>query len=142
MRVECPICTVAYEVPQSLLTVQRRLRCAGCGHEWWMQEPTPEALPDVAPEPTAPLAAPLVAEIHEPAASREPSSRLSIDPPATPRMDRMIWAGWAASIALLLLAVWAGEHYRHGIMRIWPPSERLFAAIGQGPSGKGPNQQP
>ncbi len=139
MRVECPVCTVAYEVPQSLLTVQRRLRCASCGHEWWLREPqaVPDALPETAPPlPVPPLPAPIVADIHEPEAQRQPSSRLSIDPASTPRTGGAIWAGWAASIALLLLAVWAGEHYRHGIMRIWPPSERLYAAIGQGQNGR------
>ncbi len=39
-------------------------------------------------------------------------------------------AGWAASILLLAALLWAGVAWRGNIMRAWPPSERLYTALG------------
>jgi len=34
MRVACPSCAAAYEVPDALLTADRTVRCARCGENW------------------------------------------------------------------------------------------------------------
>jgi predicted Zn finger-like uncharacterized protein len=34
MRIVCPACSAAYEVPDALLGTGRPVRCARCGHEW------------------------------------------------------------------------------------------------------------
>ncbi|MGC8468896.1 MAG: hypothetical protein ACP5NI_03225 [Acetobacteraceae bacterium] len=37
---------------------------------------------------------------------------------------------WVASLLLLAGAGWAGVRYRQEIMRAWPPSVRLYLALG------------
>ncbi len=37
---------------------------------------------------------------------------------------------WVASLLLLAAMGWAGLHYRQEIMRAWPPSARLYLALG------------
>ena len=44
MRIVCPACSAAYEVPDALLGSPRPVRCARCGHEWL---PQPAAEPDL-----------------------------------------------------------------------------------------------
>ncbi len=39
-------------------------------------------------------------------------------------------AGWAASILFLAALVWAAVAWRGDVMRAWPPSERLYSALG------------
>jgi hypothetical protein len=39
-------------------------------------------------------------------------------------------AGWAASIALLIILGAAAIVFRAQIMHAWPPSERVYAALG------------
>jgi predicted Zn finger-like uncharacterized protein len=40
MRITCPACSAAYEVPEHLLGTPRTLRCAKCNHEWTVLPPT------------------------------------------------------------------------------------------------------
>ena len=57
------------------------------------------------------------------------------DPPA-PRNDqrRLVLlapiGGWALSLALLGMIGWSAIHWRTQIQATWPPSERLYAALG------------
>lgn len=46
------------------------------------------------------------------------------------RGEPALMAGWAASILLLAALLWAGVAWRGNIMRAWPPSERLYTALG------------
>ncbi len=55
-----------------------------------------------------------------------------------PRLDTAALAGWAISLALLAALGWSGVRWRTDVMRAWPPSERLYAALGlaSGPTGQ------
>jgi len=44
-----------------------------------------------------------------------------------------VWLGWVASIVIWALVVWAAYAYRAEVMAAWPPSQRLYAALGLGP---------
>jgi predicted Zn finger-like uncharacterized protein len=46
MRVTCPACAATYEVPESRIGAGRRLRCARCQHDWFVEPPAPPALSD------------------------------------------------------------------------------------------------
>ena len=39
-------------------------------------------------------------------------------------------AGWAVSIAAVAGLLWAAVAWRSDVMRAWPPSERLYMALG------------
>ena len=147
MRIVCPSCQAAYEVPEKLLSgAPRKVRCARCGDAWVPEavvvavpaveevlppapepEPEPEPVPEppahVAPPPAPPLAAvvPLVAD----RLVREPDA-----PP--PRRGKPVLAAiaWAASLALLRGAGWAAVAWRAEIMAAWAPSQRLFTLLG------------
>ena len=40
------------------------------------------------------------------------------------------WIGWVGSLVLLAVLVWAAIAYRDEVQRQWPPSARLYTALG------------
>ncbi len=40
------------------------------------------------------------------------------------------WVGWLASLVVLTALVWAAIAYRAEVQRAWPPSIRVYAAVG------------
>jgi len=129
MRIVCPSCTAAYEVPDSLVTAGRAVRCARCGEEW---------VPlTVAPGPvTEPEAPPTMRRSwdDEPEQSRlSAMERLAQSPAVVPRPSVAVRAAWAVSVAVLVLLVWSAYAWRSDVMRIWPPSIRAYDALGVAP---------
>jgi predicted Zn finger-like uncharacterized protein len=54
MRLVCPECTAAYDVPDSMLGgAARRVRCARCSHEWIFDPAAQAAAPPSEPPPEA-----------------------------------------------------------------------------------------
>jgi len=135
MRLVCPSCSVAYEVPDSLVPVGRAVRCARCGGEWTpvaMEVAEAAAVPEPEPEPAA-----VVREPGPPPAFTA-MERLAAHP-AVSRPDRLLQAAWALSVLALVAAVGAGYVWRGEIMHAWPPSARMYAAFGMGaPASPGP----
>ncbi len=151
MRIVCPACQAAYEVPEKLLSgPPRKVRCARCG-EAWTPEPVrvaaPEALPveDEPPPEPEPEQEPVPEREPEPLVPETPASIAAVVPriedrlvpePAEPSSGRRpaIIAGsaWAASVAVLVGAGWACVAWRGEIMALWAPSRRLFALLGLG----------
>lgn len=152
MRMVCPACSAAYEVPESLLTAGRVVRCARCAHQW-----TPLVAPSEPLEPAAQLPLPAAGAPHWPDAEViedvdvEAPEALSSDTPRFTAMDRLalhranveddpraLRMAWAASIVALLLLVAATFVFRNEIAHIWPSSQRLYDALGvmQPPSVK------
>jgi predicted Zn finger-like uncharacterized protein len=101
------------------------------------------------PEPVAPMAAPTVAQLAEVAAPvAEPPPRPAptvIRMPDTAKPARTAKPavtaqvkpvrqtpviGWVASIAALIIMASVSIVYRSAIMKSWPPSERVYAAVG------------
>lgn len=130
MLITCPGCASKYEVPAHLLAAgPRRLRCAGCGLDF----DTP-ALPKasaplvvVTPPPEQPMPPPLSAQFSQ------PRQAIAYDGGSAPKRQGggvALVMAWVVSIAVLGTAGWAMVHYREPLMAAWPPSQRLFAAIG------------
>ena len=188
MKIVCPSCDAAYEVPEKVATSRRKMRCARCATEWVpadslrpaveeeaaaltdvpvaaaaSQEVTAEHVPVPLPQeaPMAPAQAlPEDAEpLHEPpepeAAMELPLTALVVVPPrpVTVRQEPGPRApeghstsftqrgvppsekgppllAWGGSIAVLAAAVVAALVFRAPLMKAWPPSMRLYAAIG------------
>lgn len=153
MRIVCPSCQAAYEVPDTLLAGgPRRVRCARCGGDWVPEKvaatpPPPE--PEPAPAPSPPPALPAPAPPPQAAVESEAEPDLPPPPPvriapADPRPPRsqppqggrrlavLAGLGWAASLALLATAGWASVAYREEVMAAWGASRRLYALLGLG----------
>jgi predicted Zn finger-like uncharacterized protein len=65
MRIVCPFCSAAYDVPEGLLTGTSSVRCARCTREW---------------QPAAPVAASVAVPVPPPA----PKPRVVVPPPPPP----------------------------------------------------------
>jgi predicted Zn finger-like uncharacterized protein len=129
MRVLCPACGAAYEVPDRLIGQGRRLRCAKCEHDW-MVRPAAPPMPAPMPEPApAPEAAPAgrAAPQRAPMIIDPPLPRLGDTPPGR---ALGLWLAWVASVLMvggLLAGLWL---FRLEVVAAWPPAARLFLALG------------
>ena len=125
MKIVCPACAAAYEIPANRLQPGQVVRCARCGGDWTPLEPEPEPLaaePEPEPEPLPP---------PEPPAPEPPAPIVATSvPEATrPRVSALA-AAWALSIAAVVALVWGAFAGREAVMHAWPPSTRAYAALG------------
>ena len=78
MRIVCPTCSAAYEVPDSLLGTGRPVRCARCTREW-VPETATQAAPGNGGSPSPPVLPPPLSVVERSALDRsglgEPSER-------------------------------------------------------------------
>lgn len=131
MRIACPTCSTAYDVPERLLADSaRRLRCSRCGAEFELPAaPAPAAAsapPAVAPEPAPP---PPPMPPPDPLPMIEAWERLSIEVEEA-AASRALVRAWVASIAIVVGGAVALVLMRERVMEAWPPAARLFSAIG------------
>ena len=134
MRVICPSCSAAYEVPDALLSAGRTVRCARCGEEWVAgapaEEPEPPPPERAVPEPPDQYADP---ERFAPHLSAQAEMRRTA---STRHGNFGLQAAWAASIAVLLVLGWSAYAWRSEVMQTWPASTWLYAALGLGSPGR------
>jgi predicted Zn finger-like uncharacterized protein len=168
MRIVCPSCQSAYDVPPAVVAARRTLRCARCNADFVAEAEAevgadgPVDVAVAAPEPAKPspppqppaggprppaafvsLAPPLeplvpeviVPQLIMPQAQPDMLSRLkqvAMTPvePEPPDMTMAVGAGWVGSVLLLGLMAWGIISFRMPIMHAWPPSTRLYAALG------------
>jgi predicted Zn finger-like uncharacterized protein len=134
MRIVCPSCTAAYEVPESRLKSRKMVRCARCGGDWAPEQeaetvieaPASEAVVE-APEPTGPSADPK-AKPDVVLGAVTAMDRLAANPPPPPRSLGLIGA-WVLTIIVLATAVSATITWRREFMSIWPPSGLILGPI-------------
>ncbi|GGC36016.1 hypothetical protein GCM10011504_12950 [Siccirubricoccus deserti] len=134
MRIACPACSAAYEVPDALVGQGRRLRCTRCGHAWMATPPANgKALLPAAPPPAAP------AHFEPPPPVQMPRRAPQlIDPPlpqlgdtaARQESNPLLWAAWIGSALTVVAAVALLWAYRAEVVAVWPPAARLFLALG------------
>ncbi len=124
MKITCPYCAAEYNVPDSL-AAGRVVRCAKCTGEWApvllaiAVEPPPVAEPEPEPELPPP---PLV----------ETADRLAPLPPPPPARRLPLLLAWVGSLAVIVAAVVAALVFHGAISHAWPPSQRVYAALGLG----------
>jgi predicted Zn finger-like uncharacterized protein len=149
MRIVCPNCSATYEVPEAILAgTPRMVRCARCGTEW-LPEAAAEPAPLI-PEPPSPsddsppIPMPSPPPEPKPGARREPKlssyrprSGVIEDDERLPPRDyeslpsrRGALIGWVLSGVLLAAIGWSAVSFRSQVMAAWPPSERVYGALG------------
>ena len=148
MRIVCPSCSGAYDVPDSLIMAGRIVRCARCGGEWVPVqaaavdgEPAPPPIGD--PPPPGSGASTATASLQ---GSADDTASFAAAPPRSSAMDRLalpsarppsrfrLRLAWLLSLALLGLLGWAAYEWRTQIVAAWPPSARVYAAFGMQPA--------
>lgn len=88
MRIACPNCAAAYEVPDAALAAgPRLLRCARCGHRFTATGPASPAAPPPAPEVANPPARGAIAAGHETPPPSVEAAAPSAVPPASVAPD-------------------------------------------------------
>ena len=145
MQLSCPSCGAQYELPESLfLAGPRKVRCVKCAHAWMAGDrsaaPADAAKPETPPaaetEADTPARRPLPLRRRTPPA--EPPTAvpdLALGLPPRRKAGRGVAVAWAASLLLLAVGCWAGWAYRADVMAAWPPSVRLYGALGGLPAG-------
>jgi predicted Zn finger-like uncharacterized protein len=139
MRITCPNCAAVYDVPAERLAGGRTVRCARCGSGWvppvgesaLEPQPVPAATPEVAKRELPEAAIP---SLPEPESASPPAPAA----PADGRLRRLlavrfpvpVLLAWVGSLVLLGMMVGAMIAWRLDVMRAWPPSERLYSALG------------
>ncbi len=136
MRVVCPTCNAAYDVPAPVVAAGRTLRCTACGSQFPAgQALPPELPPDLPPSATPPPAGLVPAPPLVAAPQVDEAARLlpaQGEPPAAARAGASpaVLAGWALSLVVLSAGAAAAVAWRQQIMVAWPPSTRAYAALG------------
>jgi predicted Zn finger-like uncharacterized protein len=148
MRVQCPNCSIAYDVPEHLLVGRKALRCARCGTEWMPDEVAPkpvktipmsltQPLPPIpAPGFAEPLSSPITLGPREEQTEREPLTAMErlARPVEPPRRTPWVGIAWVASLLVLGALAWGAVNWRADVMHAWPPSIRAYAALGLAPT--------
>jgi predicted Zn finger-like uncharacterized protein len=133
MRIVCPSCVAAYDVPEPVLVARRTLRCTRCGSEF-VAAASPHPVPVPVPVPST-QAEPPETTTRLPDMHARDAQRLAPGP-AAPAARTQKWraatvlAGWALSGMLIAAGGWAGFAWRGAIMQAWPPATRIYAVLG------------
>ena len=158
MIISCPNCTSRFNLNAELLgETGRNVKCAKCAHRWFAAPaaenaapvsapPRPVAAPTAPPPPAAPPAERPRAVATEPEdevqdrldeeresapspppiPSEEDIARFQARPP--PTKSTMIW--WIVLFVVIVALVTGTVFFRRDIAAFYPPSNRLFLAIG------------
>ena len=122
MRIVCPSCRAAYEVPDAAIATPRVMRCSRCAHEFASPQP-PAAESEIAP------AAPETPAQEAPTADT-PDAVPGVPPAVSAALKTQVLAAWGASFLVLLVLTGAGIAWRRPVMHAWPASARLYSALG------------
>jgi predicted Zn finger-like uncharacterized protein len=163
MLIECPRCGARYQVAEGLIgPAGKSVRCAKCGNVWlarglaapadddaplqWPEAPGRRARDarDAADAEPATAAAEAVEdpalaefraardEVAKPGFARLPETARG-EAPSRRGMAAAAVIGWVATVLFLGAAGWGGYAYRDAVMQAWPPSERVYLALGLRP---------
>lgn len=140
MILTCPSCTTRYFAADDAIGANgRNVRCASCGHSWFVQgaltleEAAPE---DLLPSPAAAARKPLtradVERMRRQSQPAAPAARLRAEAAerrrkAQARVAVIAWGGAGATLAATAAGAVA---LKEDVAGVWPQSASAFAAIG------------
>ena len=124
MKITCPSCAAEYNVPDGL-AAGRIVRCAKCATEW-----APVAPPAVVFEPPPPAEPVPPPEVPPPPPTIDRLERPVVPPPAPATRRLPLLLAWAGSLLIVVMAVAAAIVFRAPISHAWPPSQRVYGALG------------
>ena len=116
----------------TLLRPGQAVRCARCAGEW-VPSPAAPVVPEEAPvEAPAGRAEPMPAARPTPTFGRAAARTVqrSAAQQARPRRNVAVRLAWGVSVLVVLLLGWGAYVEQARIMQVWPPSIRLYAALG------------
>jgi predicted Zn finger-like uncharacterized protein len=128
MQITCPSCEAVYEVPGEKIA-GRQVRCVKCGAQW-TPVPPPPALPEVLHDPVPAPEPQWEAELPPPLPSVTPAPLEPMVPPEPRRNNSALVFAWIGSLVLLAAIIVGAYSGREDVMRAWPPSQRLYGALG------------
>lgn len=121
MIVTCPSCDAKYRAePEALARRGGRVRCAGCGHVWTVEDEAlvlGEPAETIQPLPEEPKKPHEV--IRERASARRAKARLATE-----------GAGWAGVAALFLIVMAGAWLFRVDVVQTFPRAASVYASIG------------
>jgi len=142
MRIVCPHCAAAYDVPDGLLTGHKSVRCARCTQEWQPVQASSAPAPIAAPVAIAAIESAVASPPPPPVVQNPVQTRRTVDLGPT-AIDRLmatpqkkshgglaLGLAWLFSIVLVAALLAAAYVERATVMAVWPPSVRLYAALG------------
>lgn len=155
MRIACPECNAAYDVPGANLAPGRGVRCIRCSAVWVPvanTDATPliQPQPEPAPRPTpATVEATAAAPPPEPPPAEPPPPECPTSSPPSPATARVlvmkahvqrravpalaglpVLIGWLVTVLVLAELAYIVVAYPGPIIRAWPPAERAYAWFG------------
>ena len=160
MRLICPNCAAAYEVPGTMLgAAPRRVRCARCGHEWMFAPTGAESQPATEAEHPAPAELRTDVDMIERAVTRAAppdhgSLAMPLPPVTAPRIDAneklsargrepaarrarrvaasplIVGIAWLLTFAVLGAAIEAAVVLHADVVKVWPAAERAYRVFG------------
>jgi len=131
MILTCPECATGYFVEDAQIRAGgRNVRCANCGARWTAHPEGPLELVtseegavarEVAPElDTTPITAEELPRVFRGRAQEERRMRQAA----------VTGVAWAAAAVVVVALIGTGILFRDGVVRAWPPTASLYAAIG------------
>lgn len=130
MILTCPECATGYFVDDSQMRAGgRKVRCANCGARWTAHPEGPLELvtseegalarePEQAPEP--PITGDELPRVFRDRAEDERRMRRAA----------LVGAAWAAGAVAILALIAIAVVFRDSVVRAWPPTASIYAAIG------------
>lgn len=156
MRIACPTCNAAYDVPPAQLAPGRTVRCARCTNTWTPVEtedaapaiaflpeasrppPTPPRLaepPSIEPQPGHPQPVtipppPFVFPMPDPAPPPASTATIAAMKARLRRRRPPVLVGWLVTLVVLAELVYLVDAYPGPVIRFWPAAARAYAAFG------------
>jgi predicted Zn finger-like uncharacterized protein len=133
MILTCPECATGYFVDDAQIKSSgRAVRCASCGARWTARPPAPPEPNGAADEMLSNRSSDAPADSAQPITGDDLPKAFRDRAEEGRRMRKAAIAGasWMGALVLLAILVGALALFRTDVVRVWPPTASLYAAVG------------